>query len=182
MLGIRHPPPLNDLTQLDVRRKLIGIAAVGILLVTFVPVPFAVVSGPQALAFETVNGTPLPEMTQAIRIGTTVNMTFAVNHTIPVRESVIVAADVNESNLASFGFSILFTEVQVGSNVTSVSNATVSVTLGAGQRAVLTLRVTAPSSWPTNALLPQDVTFRVHATTVRGTAESFLPITLHVTP
>ncbi|HKW43936.1 MAG TPA: site-2 protease family protein [Thermoplasmata archaeon] len=181
-LGVRHPPPLNDLTQLDVRRKLIGIAAVGILLVTFVPVPFAVVSGPQALGFEAVNGTPLPEITQAIRIGTTVNITFAVNHTIPVRESVIVAANVNESNLASFGFSILFTDVAIGSNVTSVWNATVSVSLSGGQRAVLTLRITAPSSWPPNAVLPQDVTFRVHATTVRGTAESFLPIILHVTP
>lgn len=181
LLGVRHPPPLNDLSQLDVRRKLIGIAAVGILLVTFVPQPFASVGGPQALTFEAVDGMPLAEINQTVALGATVNITFAVNHTVPVREVVIVAANANESNLISFGFSVLFTEVRVGSNATLIGNDTVSVSLGAGQRAVLTLRIVAPSSWPPNVTLPRDVTFRVHAATLRGTAEANLSVTLHVT-
>src|SRR5213080_3235958 len=60
ILGVRHPPPLNDLTGLDPRRKLIGIAAVVILIVTFVPQPFVTISTQRGLAFEATDGTPLP--------------------------------------------------------------------------------------------------------------------------
>ena len=39
LMGINHPPPLNDRTPLDGRRKLIGLAVVLILVLTFVPIP-----------------------------------------------------------------------------------------------------------------------------------------------
>ncbi len=39
-LGLRHPPPLNDVTKLDDKRKLIGIATAVILVLCFVPIPF----------------------------------------------------------------------------------------------------------------------------------------------
>src|SRR5207249_863069 len=35
MLGVRHPPPLNDISRLDPRRIIVGIIAVVVLLVTF---------------------------------------------------------------------------------------------------------------------------------------------------
>ena len=38
-LGLYHPPPLNDLTRLDARRKGLGALAVLILVIAFVPVP-----------------------------------------------------------------------------------------------------------------------------------------------
>jgi membrane-associated protease RseP (regulator of RpoE activity) len=38
-LGLFHPPPLNDLTRLDARRKGLGALAILILFVAFVPVP-----------------------------------------------------------------------------------------------------------------------------------------------
>ncbi len=41
-LGMRHPPPLNDVTKLDNRRKAFGIAAAVILVLCFVPVPFEI--------------------------------------------------------------------------------------------------------------------------------------------
>ena len=40
-LGMRHPPPLNDLTPLDARRWGVGLLAVGILVSGFVLVPIA---------------------------------------------------------------------------------------------------------------------------------------------
>jgi Zn-dependent protease len=39
LFGLRHPPPLNDLTPLDAKRKTAGWAAIVILVVAFVPVP-----------------------------------------------------------------------------------------------------------------------------------------------
>lgn len=37
--GVKHPPPLNDITKLDNKRKIIGVLGVVILLVSFHPIP-----------------------------------------------------------------------------------------------------------------------------------------------
>jgi membrane-associated protease RseP (regulator of RpoE activity) len=41
LMGIQHPPPLNDDTPLDTCRKIIGIIAIIILILCFVPVPIS---------------------------------------------------------------------------------------------------------------------------------------------
>ncbi len=41
LLGVRHPPPLNDRTQLDDRRKVWAALVAILLVVTFVPIPLA---------------------------------------------------------------------------------------------------------------------------------------------
>jgi membrane-associated protease RseP (regulator of RpoE activity) len=43
VFGLRHPPPLNDHTPLDGRRKLLGIAMIAIFVLVFTPVPFKVI-------------------------------------------------------------------------------------------------------------------------------------------
>lgn len=43
-LGARHPPPLNDITPLDMKRKAVGVLAFLILVVAFVPVPMIAIS------------------------------------------------------------------------------------------------------------------------------------------
>ncbi len=40
ILGLRHPPPLNDVTRLDERRRLVGIASLLLLLSVITPSPF----------------------------------------------------------------------------------------------------------------------------------------------
>ena len=178
MLGARHPPPLNDLTRLDPVRKLVGIAAVVILFLTFVPVPFVAIGGGQTLAFEAVDGSPLIELNETVAVGASVVMIFAVNHTASAAEIVVVTA--KDLNLQAFGFTFLFLNVVVGSNTTVVNSDIVSVRLNATQRAILDLQVIAPPSWP--APLPRAVFFEVHATTLRGTASQDLRVTLNVTP
>lgn len=44
-LGVRHPPPLNDSTPLDVKRYLVGVGVVAILITGFVLVPLAAPPG-----------------------------------------------------------------------------------------------------------------------------------------
>jgi len=177
ILGVRHPPPLNDLTRLDPGRKLIGIAAVAILIVTFVPQPFVTVASERGLAFVATDGTPLP-INQTIALGTSILLTFGVNNTGPVKESVIVTA--YDPNLNAFGFVILFTSYQIGSVVTPVSNNSVTLSLKATQLAAFDLRVTAPPVWPTP--LPRYVAFVVVARTIDGSVSAQLPVDLQIIP
>jgi Zn-dependent protease len=41
LFGLRHPPPLDDITPLDRRRKLIGYATIVIFILIFTPIPFS---------------------------------------------------------------------------------------------------------------------------------------------
>ena len=43
LIGIEHPPALDDVTQLDNRRRLIGYLVIMIFILTFVPVPIRIV-------------------------------------------------------------------------------------------------------------------------------------------
>jgi membrane-associated protease RseP (regulator of RpoE activity) len=43
LFGLRHPPPLNDHTPLDQRRKLLGIVMILIFILVFIPIPFTIV-------------------------------------------------------------------------------------------------------------------------------------------
>ncbi len=45
LVGLRHPPPVDDITPINKKRKLLGIFALFILIISFVPVPFVVVGG-----------------------------------------------------------------------------------------------------------------------------------------
>jgi len=132
----------------------------------------------RGLTFEATNGTPLPGINQTIALGASLLLTFAVNNTGPIRESVIVTA--NDPNLNAFGFVILFTSYQIGSVITPVSNSTVTLTLNASQHAVFDLSVTAPLTWP--RALPQYVRFSVTARTSDGLVHPELPVDLRVTP
>jgi len=179
ILGVRHPPPLNDLTRLDPRRKLIGIAAVVILIVTFVPQPFVTVASERGIAFEATDGTPLAGINQTIALGASLVLTFVVNNTGPIKESIIMGT--KDQNLVAFDFAILFTSYRIGSVTTAVNNASVTITLNASQRAVFDLQVRAPTNW-TSAPLPQYVSFLVTARTTDGLIRPELAVDLRVTP
>jgi Zn-dependent protease len=63
LLGVKHPPPLNDITPLGKKRTLVGILAFAVLIIAFVPQPM--VSIAQDYSFELVptddlNGTIVP--------------------------------------------------------------------------------------------------------------------------
>ncbi|TLZ80064.1 MAG: site-2 protease family protein [Methanobacteriota archaeon] len=177
VLGIRHPPPLNDITRLDVTRKLVGIGAVAILVLTFVPQPFVAISSERALVFRDLNGLAESEISTTIIRGTSITVTFALNNTGPTREQVVVTAI--EPNLEAGGFVFRFTAYVIGSNRTPVDTNATELSLNATQGAVFDLNVTAPVSWPA----PSIVSFAVRASTLDASvAAKDLTVTLHVTP
>ena len=177
ILGVRHPPPLNDLTPLDTRRKVIGIAAVVILLITFVPQPFLAPGAQRSLAFEAVNGARESQVNATIALATAFTLQFAVNNTGLRAETVAMSLRLN--NLDRAGFAIRFTTYRIGGVNHSASPDTFTLRLNPSERAVIDLLVTAPPSWPT--ALPADLTFQVHATTPDLTAAVDLRIDLHLT-
>jgi len=177
VLGIRHPPPLNDITRLDVTRKLVGIGAVAILVLTFVPQPFVAISSERALVFRNLNGLAESEISTTIVRGTSITVTFALNNTGPTREQVVVTAI--ESNLEAGGFVFHFTAYTIGPNRTPVDTNATELSLNATQGAIFDLNVTAPLSWPA----PSTVSFAVRASTLDASvAAKDLTVTLHVTP
>lgn len=56
-LGARHPPPLNDITPLDMKRKAVGVLAFLILVVAFVPVPMTAINADHSFEMVTEQDT-----------------------------------------------------------------------------------------------------------------------------
>src|SRR3989442_1750512 len=160
-------------------RKLIGVGRGRILVVAFVPQPVVAVASGRGLAFVAADGSAAP-IKPTVALGGSILLTFGVNNTGPVKESVIVTA--YDPNLNAFGFVILFTSYQIGSVVTPVSNNTVTISLNSTQLAAFDLRVTAPPTWPMTKPLPQYVAFVVVARTIDGLVSAQLPVDLKVTP
>src|SRR5436309_9370091 len=147
MLGVRHPPPLNDLTRLDPARKLVGIVAVAILIDNFVPQPFAPVGSQRDLAFEAVPGFPFP-INATIALATSIRLVFALNDTGAAPENVVV--NLRENNLNEFGFVIRFTALLFNDAATTENTDTLTFRLNVSQRAALDLNVTALAPWDTS--------------------------------
>jgi Zn-dependent protease len=57
VLGVRHPPPLNDITKLDTKRKLAGVFAFVILILAFVPVPMWITEADHSFEMEIIGDT-----------------------------------------------------------------------------------------------------------------------------
>jgi membrane-associated protease RseP (regulator of RpoE activity) len=175
MLGVRHPPPLNDLTPLDVPRRLVGVAAVVILLVTFVPQPFVSIEGERNLVVEDLAGMRISELNATVALGGTALLSFAVNTTGPSRETIVVTLD--PRNLDRFGFSLAIRDVTVDETTISVNNLTVSFSLNETQRALVNVTIVAPASQPPSA----DVEFAMVVATVDGDLRREVPVFVRVT-
>jgi membrane-associated protease RseP (regulator of RpoE activity) len=58
-MGLRHPPPLNDVTLLTNGRKAVGIAAAAMLILCFVPIPISTVPINHDFTFQEADATPV---------------------------------------------------------------------------------------------------------------------------
>ena len=76
LLGVRHPPPLNDFTRLDVKRYAIGAFAIGVLVTGFVITPLATPAGSVGLQNDAIAYPTAPPPGAAVAANLT---TFAVN-------------------------------------------------------------------------------------------------------
>lgn len=145
MIGVRHPPPLNDLTRLSVGRKLIGIGAVVVLLITFIPQPFVLVEAGPGITFENLAREPISRIVGDISVGGTAVLMFAVNNTGGVREQVRLTVNAPNLYAWSFRFGNLTIERTNTSRTTLVNADNATFTLNSTERAVVELILKAPA-------------------------------------
>ncbi len=175
IIGVRHPPPLNDLSGLSPGRKLIGIAAVAVLLTTFVIQPFQFVPVAEGVHFENVDGSPLSGLSGNVSVNSTVILSFALNDTSTTPDTIQLV--ILENNLDSAGFALRIATVTIGNQTTTVNATQTQFQLGNGQRALVDVRVGSPVSVMPGTRWTFDVQAELGTT---GTGPT-LPVALTIT-
>ncbi len=90
LLGVRHPPPLNDFSRLDVKRYAVGLFAIGVLVTGFVVTPLSTPAGVVSTQASAISypGEPPPGMAIAANFSTVVVNGDPVVHGIVFSTSV----------------------------------------------------------------------------------------------
>ncbi len=86
--GAKHPPPLNDITKLDTKRKVAGLFTFALLIITFTPVPLTVWTPDYS-----VNMTAADDIDAIIAPGETAVFSFWVENTGDTKNNITVFAD-----------------------------------------------------------------------------------------
>ncbi len=86
--GAKHPPPLNDITKLDTKRKIAGLFTFALLIITFTPVPLTVWTPDYS-----VNMTAADDIDAIIAPGETAVFSFWVENTGDTKNNITVFAD-----------------------------------------------------------------------------------------
>ncbi len=177
MIGVRHPPPLNDITGLSVARKLIGVGAVAVLLLTFIPQPFVFVESGPGFVFEDLSHHPIERIVGNIAVGGQTEILFVVNNTGGMQQSVRLTVDA--PNL--YGWTFLFGNITHVEGNTSwlepIARDNVTFLLNATEQAVVQLFVQTPAVL--NPVPPQ-VEFVVQGRVVGNSARQDLDFVLNV--
>lgn len=174
MLGVRHPPPLNDLGRLDAARQLVGIAAIGILVLTFVPVPFLAVESERTLLLEDLAGAPITKLDTTLAYGGTAVLLFAVNTTGASTERIVITID--PWNLNDFDFGLAIRNVTIDGSTREVDNLTTNFSLDRQERALVNITISAPPSGD-----PRNLEFRVIVAIFETPLRIELPVLVGVT-
>jgi Zn-dependent protease len=147
ILGLRHPPPLNDITRLDRKRKAVGILAFAILLLAFVPVPMWVTEVDHSFEM-----TPLDDVNVTMAPGETTALSFSIESLGNVKSIVVV-----ESLDTPVGWVVGFRDP--GEDTTEYYSS-VSYGLNVSETAIFDARITvSESATPGN----QTITFAAFA-------------------
>ncbi len=151
LLGVRHPPPLNDITRLKPSRQALGLLAIALLVLTFVPTPFIEVPTEASFAFEaaTAPHTVLTELDGTMLAGTSALLALNLNNTGNVRETVQVR--IIPENLDRFSWTLTIANYTLysasgGSETVPVGDRTMLISLNVTDYATIRVQVGAPPS------------------------------------
>src|SRR5437867_6045937 len=150
LLGVKHPPPLNDITRLRPSRKALGVLAIVILAITFIPAPFIEIPTNASFAFETSTAphTPLDSLNRTIAAAAQAIIAVNVNNTGNVDEK--VRLEIRPQNLDRINWTLSFVNYTVlggGPEMTVVVNGTTTViTLNVTHYATVSILVGVPAN------------------------------------
>ncbi len=90
-LGLRHPPPLNDITPIGTRRRIVGGLVLAILITGFVVVPLSTPAGSVSLG--AAGAAPVTALPPGAVVGT--NLTLTVNNQDPIPHGFLFGASIS---------------------------------------------------------------------------------------
>jgi Zn-dependent protease len=135
VLGVRHPPPLNDITKLDVKRKIVGVCAFVILILAFTPVPMWITEVDHSFEIEVID-----DSNSTIAPGESYTMTFHIVSSGNSRSNLTMAAiDPPE------GWAVM---MKRSDSAVSAYAATLSFTLNVSEDLTFDASITASASAP----------------------------------
>lgn len=152
-LGARHPPPLNDITKLDVKRKALGLAAFVVLVVAFVPIPLVLVS--PTYSFEMANAGPT---NATVSPGESYTFSMLMTNTGNAYNNIEFAVD-----SAPFGWSVAFK--QQPQNASAYASK-YDIGLNASQNATMEVKIVSP----TTSSFGSNSTVTIKATSLNKTS------------
>jgi len=162
VLGARHPPPLNDLTKLDLRRYVLGAFTASILVLSFATVPLASIP-PDAHVTFAVPGAPdapISELNQTVTMGTNATLTFLVINRGNVLTAVNLTLDLQ--NFFGENLTVSFGNVTIGGQLVPVGAGYVVFRFNTSEVATVTLQIDAtayvlpPRNWTLAVLAAID--------------------------
>lgn len=149
LLGLKHPAPLNDVTRIDKRSIVLGVAGLVVLAMTFVPQPIMTIAPDHSMDVSIVGGN-----ITAVAPGTMFEITVLVNNTGNTDSSVRMMLESIPSNWTAS----LYLSGSSSSNATNV----LSFSLPYGTEVQVTMMVHVPS----DASLARDITIVANASQV----------------
>ncbi len=139
-LGLRHPPPLNDITRLGVGRKLAGVGVFVLLILSLHWIPFQEIPVSLAAEFRDPNDPLMAIEEDNLRLtNLTATYSFELNNTGNVRTVILLSFGSSIENLG--GWDIFFESV----DDMTIRGDTATVTLDAGASVTGTVSIQAPS-------------------------------------
>jgi len=132
ILGVRHPPPLNDISKLRINRKMLGAVAAAMFLISFTPIP--VTTSPANPNFM------MTSTATSVNVNSTVAETFIITLTNQgnLAENISISAAQNSSGYAYF-------ETQFAPGVSTVNGTlfgpSAHVLVPIGQSANVTVKI-----------------------------------------
>lgn len=132
ILGVRHPPPLNDVSKLKIDRKMLGAIAAAMFLISFTPIPVTTI--PAYTSFSITSATT----------SVTVNNTSVQKLQLTVTSTGNTGESITLSSLQSATgythFEMLFAQGAVPINNSGYTGS-LSFTLGAGKQANVSVEI-----------------------------------------
>ena len=164
LLGLTHPPPLNDIIKLDFRRKIASLCALVIFIFTFLPIPTTTVIPDHSIEIEPAEG-----MSASISPWDSAEFTFHVINAGSVKNNITVFAE-NQSTAWMIEFKPIGTSdgtyadsvnmaLNVSQNITYSMRVTCgSVPPGERQLTVVARSESAPNDEPVEERLAYTLT------------------------
>jgi len=163
-LGARHPPPLNDISPLDLKRKGLGVLTFAVLVFAFVPIPMTAVTADYSFELQPVGVTDA-----TIALGGSHVFNVTVENTGNALNEIVITSTANAADWGAM--------FKLRSEDDSHYAHDMLLSLNSSENATMSVLMSAPSS----AQYGQSYNVTIKGTTRNDTVERTLSFNLTVT-